>query len=364
MTIHNETPFTHSLAIGLGPDRKARLAIAVKGTFDVPTRPDREVTIASEQREVVMADEPYHGDPTASIRLESEIAVYKPRTDVVLVGHAYTPRGTPATEVDVALRVGKGAWMMRVFGNRTWSFPTRLVVVPSASSPEPFTAMPLVYERAFGGADAKTGAPSAANPIGRGYIFDKSRESVDGVRLPNLEDPRQLIRSWDDRPDPVGWGYFGKSWQPRAAYGGADVENADKRFGIPSDFQQAYSNGAHPALQLPGFLSGDEEVEMRNVTPDGIRRFRLPGIRPRVDVATYTEPSRDDGAARPTRSHQFECVLDTIVFLPDENVFTLVWRAGQTIEMDLDIALSLISTVSVSLDSAETMNVSTQSHAA
>jgi hypothetical protein len=49
---------------------------------------------------------------------------------------------------------------------------------------------------------------------------------------------------------------------------------------MPADFNYRFYNGAHPDLQVKGFLTGNEPVELNNLTPEGLMRFSLPGITP------------------------------------------------------------------------------------
>lgn len=338
--VRNETPFAHGLAIGMGPDRRSHLGVVVKATYAIPERPGSDVLPAPEQIEVTTADEYLKGDVTGSVRTESDSVVFKPRADVIVVGQAYAPRGRAVTEVTVGLRVGERQHTMRVVGDRRWIFPTKLAVVPDASAPEPFTALPLVYERAFGGFDHEGRGWSRQNPIGRGYIAEKTRESVDGRRLPNLEDPDRPVRSWDDRPEPVGWGVFGKSWQPRVGLAGLEVDELDPTFGLAADFDHGFFNGAHPALQMP-YLEGDEEIELVNVTPDGHRRFRLPGRRPAITLRLRSAPGTEP------KAYPFDPVLDTLVLLPDDGVFTLAWRASRPLTTDVETAIANIASLQI-----------------
>ncbi|NIQ17520.1 MAG: DUF2169 domain-containing protein, partial [Candidatus Aenigmarchaeota archaeon] len=47
----------------------------------------------------------------------------------------------------------------------------------------------------------------------------------------------------------------------------------------PEDFSYDYYNGAHPDLQVEGYLAGDEDVELNNLTADGNVLFKLSGLR-------------------------------------------------------------------------------------
>jgi len=346
MDICNETPFVDGLAIGMGPDRQACLSVLVKATFALPKPGEETPAPAGEQWPIVAADEYFKGDITGSVEYEADAVPFKPRADVVLIGKAHAPGGRPVKALDAMLRVGRLRKVIRVFGDRKWIFPTRLVMVPVISEPEPFTEMPLVYERAFGGFDRKAAKWCAHNYIGKGFLGKKSKESVDGKPLPNLEDPHRLIQSWDDEPMPVGFGFYSKNTQPRAAFAGTQkgLEAPHEYFGLAADFKHDFFNGAYPDLQVSGYLNGDEEVEMVNLTPDGPHRFRLPGVRPVITLHTYVdapEPAFAGDADMPERATQataLDAVLDTLVFSPEEGVFCQVWRARRSLrDIETDI---------------------------
>jgi len=330
MDIRNDTPFEDGLSIGLGPNRHPCISVIIKGTFVLPRILDGPVEVATDQIPFVTADEYYNGDVTGNVRLETDNAVFKPRADIVLVGKAYTPGGQPAKTVDVLLRVGETCKIIRVFGDRQWLFPSRMVMVPVISAPEPFIEMPLLYERAYGGFDHKASKWCDKNLSGLGFIGRKSRDSVHEQQLPNLEDSANLIKSWDDTPDPVGFGFYDRNWQPRAGYAGTPegLTQADETFGLASDFQHDFYNSAHPDLQVTGYLHGNENVELINVTTDKQRRFNLPGIRPEITVdAGRQSGAEEEEVTEPTSQEQpLDVHLDTLVFLPDEDIFFQVWR--------------------------------------
>jgi len=307
MEIRNHTPFADGLAIGLGPDREPCLSVIVKGTYAIPEQSSDAV------------------DP-------------------------------------VSLRVGRRLHnVVRVFGDRKWVFPTRVAAVPRMTDTAPFVEMPLIYERAFGGMDYKSSAWCPRNFVGRGFIGNKTKEAVDRTPLPNLEDPNDLISSWDDEPRPVGFGFYRKDWQPRAGCFGTEdgQEEADEEFRLPSDFQFDFYNAAHPYLQIEGYLQGDEEIELRHFTPDEYRRFSLPGIKPTVRLERYEGPRADaspEADLPGTRTTQTESVamnLDTFVLLPDEGEFYLVWRGRTSLpEKKLDdMDFSEFAAIDVQLDS-------------
>ena len=289
MEILNETPFEVEAIPCMGPENKTVLTIIVKGTFDMI--PETPAESASEQIPVAFGDEYYHEAEGGSVKFESDVAPFKPRADIVLVGHAYAPKGTLKRAVDTSLRVGQVRKTIRVYGDRQWQLLSRLLPA-SPSEPQPFSNMDLVYERAFGGIDKEGGGFCEQNLVGCGFFEKKSAKDLDGAPLPNLEDPNNLIRSWKDHPNPVGFGFYGRAWMPRRGFLGTydDKWRKERSPDPPEDFRFEYYNGAHPDLQVNGFLKGDEEVELVNVTPEEEIGFRLPGISLSCNVRKIISP--------------------------------------------------------------------------
>src|SRR5262249_17958930 len=202
----------------------------------------------------------------------------------------------------------------------------------------PFPTMYLAYERSLGGIDSPAALYCKENIVGVGFIGKNIRASVDGKPLPNLEDPDNLIRSWNTHPKPVGFGFYGRGWMPRLQYAGTYDEKYRKEVApaMPKDFSYALFNGAHPVLQVDPYLRGDEEVELINVSRKSPVRFRLPGLTPKVRVLRWS-PDRevwleahagDPDTNPPLEEEPIKMNLDTLVFLPDEGIFYEVFRGS------------------------------------
>jgi hypothetical protein len=316
LQITNRTPFRTATLYWQDEQGRAKLTIIVKATFAMGT----PVTIAREQVAIYTRDVPHDGGPGASVRFESDLVPQKPRADVVLVGRAHAPQHRAVTQLIVGLRVGNLRHAVAVFGDRTWEY--QWLGSPTMSKPVPFTTMDLVYERAFGGMDAAASMYCAENMVGTGYIGKPTRERISGLRLPNLEDRTDLIRAWDSRPRPAGFGFYGRGWMPRLEQAGT----------------LGFFNGAHPSLQGKAHLKGDEEVELVNVSSEPHVRFQLPGMRPAIRVTRWigaTEPPGEEKLEADRRVSEedqlrhetLHPVLDTLVLIPDEGVFYEVFRA-------------------------------------
>ena len=323
MAIDNPTPFLVAPLFWEDAQGRARLTVVLKATFAIE---GGLAVPAAEPMPIFTADVPYSDDPNAPARFESDLAPFKPRADVVLVGKAHAPYGRPAAQADVTLRVGGLTKTIRVFGDRKWQMSTRAALTATMTPPEPFTTMDLVYERAFGGIDAAAALYCAENLVGTGFVGKLTLASAHDKRLPNLEDPKNLIRAWNTRPRPVGFGFYGRGWAPRLALAGTYDERYRKERAPapPEDFSHAVFNGAHPDLQVEGYLKGDEDVELVNLSPEGKMTFRLPGVRPRLTVSKWRDTP--DGAAPTTSEEAVAAHLDTVVLIPEEKKLYIVFR--------------------------------------
>ncbi|MBW2636336.1 MAG: DUF2169 domain-containing protein [Deltaproteobacteria bacterium] len=295
------------------------VTVVVKGTYEI--KHNQSPSLSTTPWPIVFEDQYLDEPGTTSIIYESDITPFKPATDVVLVGAAHGPKGRPISVLDVALQVGDIYKHFRVFGDRRWKYG-RFALRPTMTRPKPFSRMPIIYERAFGGADP-AGAKDKKefwekrNPIGTGFFIRHSREAIHDRPLPNIEDPKRLIRSWKDKPSPQGFGFIARHWMPRVQYAGTyDEAWREKRCPmLPEDFDERYFQSAHPDLVATCFLSGNEPVRLVNLSVAGIYEFALPG----------------DGVAVSTkfgiRNNRKRANLDTVALFPDESKMVLLWRS-------------------------------------
>jgi hypothetical protein len=254
----------------------------------------------------------YAGDPAESGLLHaSDLGPPKPCVDLLLEGALAFPR--PAERIEVALEVGKRIHKRAtVWGVRHWIPGLLGELVPSR--PKPVTQVAIDWAQSFGGRDP--GDPKlweSRNPVGSG--LRKVAGDLQGRRAPAFEDPKDLIRSWRDRPTPVGFGPLAPNWQPRAKLAGTYDERWRKDYAplLPADFDPRFFNVASADQQLERYVAGDE-VRLISMTTAGHDRFRLPELR--VPVAVVATDALWDGEAR----------VDTIVIEPAERRFSLVAR--------------------------------------
>ncbi len=333
MEIANHTPFiAEALPFQISSRHKIMLLI-VKGTFGI--LPSQKAVPADEQIPIVFADEFHDPKNGGSVKFESDIVPFKPRADIVLNGKAYAPHGKKVKGLTTSLTVAKITKKLFVIGNRHWQDSGGFI---NASDPKSFREMDLVYERAYGGADASSGARYADNPIGRGYIAKHSEKSIEHCLLPNIEDPDHPIQSWRDKPKPAGYGFTGKGRQARAQHLGTYDEAWQNEIAPdpPNDFRMDFYNGAPEDLQAHGYLRGNERVELVNLTPEGAINFELPGLKLDVQVEKEAGLRTQRKSEWTEDANTVKIHLDTLCLLPDEKKFYMVWRGSIPIHSDIE----------------------------
>lgn len=326
MNILNATRMQAGYTMGMQPDGRESIVVAVKGTFKIPSN-GGSPELADEQVPLIEADE-YSGEPGLSAPIcESDYARHKPRCDVILNGSAYAPNGIPTKKVRVSLSVGQMTKSFHVIGKRFWdkSFGSL-----SISGPAPFTLMPISYDTAYGGTDHTHEKPSKhkafmLNPIGVGFHDNQQAEFIHGKPLPNSEEINNPVKSPTGNYRPMAYGPIGRGWEPRYKLAGTYDQNwIDNVFPfLPSDFDDAYYQAA-PFDQQIDYLRGSETVVLQNLTSDGFRKFQIPQVQvPIVFFLKKGETKKSNGVA------------DTFIIEPDLGYFTMTWRTSMPLRKNM-----------------------------
>lgn len=311
----NNTPFAAERTWVRDQNGAEIWIVAVKGSFVIESG-GRQI-LDKEQAEVSRVPE-FIGEPGhSSILCDSDLVHTKSRTDVLLHGHAYSPGGRPATKVDVRLKLANINKTLRVFGDRKIK---QSVIGIGLSRPLPFTRMPILYERAFGGTDLRDENPKRhgwepRNPVGVGFAMRKAH--IIGSVAPNVEFPRSPYTNYR-KGEPAGFGPLARHWSPRVELAGTYDKTWEKTRAplLPADFDECFYQCAPEDQQIPGFLKGGEMVELYNLSPEGYLSFRLPKVTLGMTTRFY------DGTAVTHRAQ-----LHTLVIRPDTAGFQMVWHS-------------------------------------
>lgn len=308
LQLENQTPFKASIAVL--PDRFGidTLYVVVKATVNL--RPT--LSLAEEQMPPTLADE-YVDDPaTSSVKYASEMHLGKTGTDVLLIGSAWAPDKRPLTRMQVGLAAGGRQKVILVSGDRVWRDG-------QPSAPTPFESMPLVWERAFGGVhrDGDTVKAEERNPVGCGFAGGRSARDMEGLLVPNLEDPAAPLHQIGQVSTPACFAPIAPSWLPRRTFAGTYDERWQRERApyLPDDFDPRFFQCAVPEFAFDRYLQPGEPVQAVGVSPDGPIAFTVPPSHLSVTVtvagATQTPPVN----------------LETIVIEPDHNRACFTWRA-------------------------------------
>ena len=312
----NTTGMQTGLSVVTDKEGRDYCVVVVKGTFtfDNNGRP-----ILAEKQELLVYADVHYGDPAeTSIKYECDFAPFKPRCDVLLNGSAYAPNGHSAERVTVGLQVGQMNKSFDVVGDRVWDKGLLSIV---RTRPKPFTKMPIVYDRAFGGVDISEKDPEKCktyvqNPVGIGYYPLTKRKALVGKPLPNTEETGRPIKTTSGQYRPMSFGPMSRNFPSRSKFAGTYDDNwKDERFPfLPQDFDEQYFLSAPADQQIP-FLRGGEEVRATNLTPEGKLMFTIPQVNVPI-VCKFR-----DREERPTAN------LDTMIVEPDQRRIILAWRA-------------------------------------
>ncbi|HLT38057.1 MAG TPA: DUF2169 domain-containing protein, partial [Enhygromyxa sp.] len=266
MELINTTPYQAQLFRTVIDDEHILAVLVVKATFNY----DREGLVTLERDNPLPIYREYLVTDFGQLWPESFAQRFM--AEAFVLGRAMTPELRPATQLDVGLRVGELDVTARVFGRRRWQM--RWLRGPQIGAPDSFETMLLDWSHAFGGRALVDGrkVPNLDNPLGRGYVLDIKQ--IDGVELPNLEEPDRLIRRWSDQPRPFAFSPL----TPGSAL--VDVEDRHNPTPPEASMSGPWATGsstlnfAHPLLRLDALRDG-AAVVMDGMSPDGRRGFWL-----------------------------------------------------------------------------------------
>lgn len=310
LQLDNTTPFAANMALFPNEEAIDTLYILVKATFNI----GKQWTLADEQLPPVEGDEYWTEPGKSSIKYASDYHTGKASSDIIMLGHAFAPNNQEVNQLDVSLTVGQVHKTVRVFGDRYWQ-DGRI------TAPKPFRTMAMVYEKAYGGvhiADGQVVAAEERNPVGRGFVGQRKPEEMNGVPLPNLEDPNNLIQDPMQQPEPACFGAIAGHWMPRSQYAGTYDEawQSGRAPYLPEDFDKRFYSMAHPDLIYPEFLRGGEPVEISSMHPRGTIKFILPTVRLKTDITVA------GSSVQPAFN------LETLIIEPNQLKLGMVWRAA------------------------------------
>ncbi|MFT3774516.1 MAG: DUF2169 domain-containing protein [Minicystis sp.] len=277
------------------------LTVVAKATYDLCPA---ESPLAPEQDEPTETDEFWDDDERRSLHAPSDVAPFKRRADVILVGHAFAPGGQAVRSLIARVLVGEVDKSIEVFAERAFALDGSL------REGARFAKMPLRWERAAGG-------PDTANPVG--VRADGPRDVYGMLPLPNLQPAGKHVTSPDDFIEPIGFGPIAPAWPPRQAklhqsLVGWDFRRWNAR-PLPPDLDPAFFNAA-PGDQQLDVIRPNERIVLENLHPSHPRLVTsLASATPRAMIEWGSGGSQEFG---------MRC--DTLFIDTDRGTCALTWR--------------------------------------
>lgn len=256
--------------------------------------------LAEHQEEPNQDDSYWNDDLTRSVFAPADLVPYKPRADVLLVGHAFAPRQEPVRSLLARLVVAGVDKTIEVRADRS--------LLPDGTVREglPFSKMPIRYERAAAG---------ATNPVG--VRSDARGDRFGGVPLPNLQPPGLPQIHRGDAIPPIGFGPIAPTWPARLAKlpaGSAQLLGNFSQYSMPEGLDPLYFNAA-PSDQQVDQLHADEGLLLENLNiQHPILRTNLQGMCPKAVVERGGPPE------------ELPMSLDTLWIDTDSGLCTVTWR--------------------------------------
>ncbi|HSN96652.1 MAG TPA: DUF2169 domain-containing protein, partial [Candidatus Nanopelagicales bacterium] len=283
------------------------LSLACKATFRLTPGVSE---LAPQQEHPGDADNHWNDDPSRSLYAPSDLVPFKVRADVLLVGHAFAPRGEPTRSLIARLVVGEVDKSIEVWCDRSWSLEGQL------REGTRFARMPLRYERAGGG-------PDTSNPVG---MRPDAADTYGAVAIPNLQPPGMHLTRRGDAIPPIGFGPIAPTWPSRLEklhhHAGAFLQSGGRLAQpLPEGIDLRFFNAA-PGDQQLDELRSDARLVLENLHPQHPRLVTgLPGTSPRAALERPGAPPEEVRLA-----------CDTLWIDTDRGICSLVWRGQVTLD--------------------------------
>lgn len=337
--VDNRSPYTHAWFRKRGPGTRDFDVLVAQATYSIDVARQR---LEFEPGVGLQAGDELDGDPSeqplaSTLVREGSLLLYKPATDIHVIGTAQAPEGRAVPSWLAGVRVGDCEKLVKLCGPRY--FQLRLLGW-SLNEPEPVSDLSLSYRLSFGGhfaseVDASIYLSKADNPAGRGWLpkpehlrelprssRDEMEARVYGVTqlpAPQIEDPRSPTRSPEQDLPTIGLGPIARWWKPRVDRLGTRDEawRNQPSAGYPKDFDPAFFQSAAAGLTASGYLRGGEAVVLGGLFAEGQVRFSLPEDQP-IAVVVRNDASQQIAPL----------VLDTVQIDLDARRLQLTWRTS------------------------------------
>ena len=264
--LNNSTPFVPLQFESIDARRNHFGVVVLGGSFKIENK--KRLSLAETQESLVLEDTYFEDPGNSSLRFDSNLSPYKPKTDLLIEATAFSPTKRKMPEWISEVDFGSKKKQFKVTGPRQWE---GFLGLRSPSAPEPISKLDVRYEYAFGG-KRPDGTEFQANPVGVG--FDRTL----GSKCPQIV-PVDADVNHETIPV-VGLGPISPSWESRLRFAGSynDEWQRTRAPYLPADFDFEFYNVAPNDQKIAGFAKGDEVVRLKNLYSKGDLAFGLPDI--------------------------------------------------------------------------------------
>lgn len=253
----------------------------------------------------------------------------KAHPEALVAGNACAPQGTKLAKIDVSIELANYVKKLRVYGDREWLYG--LVPLYKITDPQPFSKIPLIYERAYGGEKFQL------NPLGLGYTGKRLaafKGQNQGV-MPNIEYPNEPVKNNHSKYMPAGFGALDIRWPQRQQHTGTyDQKWMDNDYpGLPSDIDFSTYNTAPQDQWLENEIKGGETYCLRGMHPE---KPCIEGNLPDYNVKAFVLRHKQEYK----QAEYVDLKPETIWFFPEQELGVLIYRGQCKIDDSdaLDIA--------------------------
>jgi len=340
IAFNKDLPFSIFSFLHWDLEGRERLTVLVKGSFLLG---ENARLIASRDKPEILFEDQFKGEANASSLIqESDLAPFKPKTDISLNAIARTPEAKELASWPVRIDIaGRLSYAFHVTGARFFE-PCKNGSKGSkywaVSDIKKTHLVELDYEHSFGGTvkisedDVKS---YPYNPVGTGLVSDYLLEQDMKVAiaqigvLAELNDPKP-----DEEMTVCGIAPIVKSWLPRRSLAGNLDERwlANRHPLMPEDFDFNYWNAAPRPLQAAPYLQGHEMLRLHGLSHDPRPiSLILPGAGLGARLFRHNAKSAESLSLQLDTFHGDICSENR-----EDHRFTLIWRA--TFDRPDDIA--------------------------
>jgi uncharacterized protein YjbI with pentapeptide repeats len=245
-----------------------------------------------------------------------DVGFPKPNGEYLVSGKFFAPFGKKTSIGNVKVQLENQEKELYVFGPRHW---TTLGI----SKPELISDFPIDYEHAFGGEGFEP------NPKGRGFKSEV---------LPGIENPKQLITSKGNTPEPVGFSPLDVMVPARAQFRGNYDNYLQKYFpGYPESTDWRFFLTGPKDQWISDFFRGDESFRIENMHPDlPVIEGQLPNLQARCFLKHTIDRTagKDTNLSLTPEFFEKKLNLDTIWLFPEKLKGMAIWRGVVEVNHD------------------------------